>query len=86
MAKRYINIFYEKLVNKKKCLLVLDKVPSHCCDKNIKFMNENNIKRIFIPGGLKRKFQPLDIGINKPFKESIKKNLILIICKIVAQL
>ena len=36
-------------------------------------MNEQKIKRIFIPGGLTRKLQPLDIGINKPFKEPLRK-------------
>ena len=36
-------------------------------------MNEQKIKRIFIPGGLTRKLQPLDIGINKQFKESLRK-------------
>lgn len=36
-------------------------------------MNKNEIKRIFIPGGLTRKLQPLDIAVNKPFKDNLKK-------------
>ena len=36
-------------------------------------MNNNQIKRLFIPGGLTRKLQPLDIAINKPFKDHLKK-------------
>ena len=36
-------------------------------------MNKNEIKRIFIPGGLTRKLQPLDIAVNQPFKDNFKK-------------
>ena len=36
-------------------------------------MNKNQIKRLFIPGGLTRKWQKLDIVINKPFKDCLKK-------------
>ena len=32
---------------------------------------------IFIPGGLTRYLQPLDIGINKPFKAALKKHYLL---------
>ena len=33
----------------------------------------NNIKRIFIPDGLTRKLEPLDISVNKSFKVYIKQ-------------
>jgi hypothetical protein len=36
-------------------------------------MNKNEIKRIFIPGGLTRKFQLFDIAVNKPCKDCLKK-------------
>ena len=36
-------------------------------------MNKNQIKRLFIPGGLTWKLQPLNIAINKPFKYCLKK-------------
>ena len=39
----------------------------------IEYLNNKNIKRIFIPGGLTRKLQPLDVAVNKPFKDHIKK-------------
>ena len=55
-------------------LLILDKAPSHCCSAIIEYLNNKNIKRIFIPGGLTRKLQPLDVAVNKPFKDYIKKN------------
>ena len=37
-------------------------------------MNKNEIKRMFIPSGLSRKMQPLDIAINKIFKDCLKKS------------
>ena len=41
----------------------------------LEHLNNKNIKRIFIPGGLTRKLQPLNVvAVNKPFKDYIKKN------------
>ena len=70
---KFIYLPYQNYVIKKKCLLILDKAPSHCSEETIDFMNKNEIKRIFIPGGLTRKLQPLDIAVNKPFKDNLKK-------------
>ena len=70
---KYIFIPYQNCNVKKTCLLILDKAPSHCGEEILNYMNEQKIKRIFIPGGLTRKLQPLDIGINKQFKESLRK-------------
>ena len=67
----YLN--YELIKIKKKCLLILDKAPSHCTNTIIDFLNNNKIKRVFIPGGLTRKLQPLDLSVNKPLKEKLKK-------------
>ena len=69
-----IYLDYQDKVIKNTCLLILDKAPSHCCSTIIEYLNNKNIKRIFIPGGLTRKLQPLDIAVNKPFKDHIKKN------------
>ena len=74
--KKWINeIFLDYLDNiiKNTCLLILDKAPIHCCSAIIEHLNNKNIKRIFIPGGLTRKLQPLDVAVNKPFKDHIKK-------------
>ena len=67
----YLN--YELFKIKKKCLLILDKAPSHCTNTILEFLNDNKIKRVFIPGGLTRKLQPLNLSVNKPFKEKLKK-------------
>ena len=68
-----IYLYYQDNI-KNTYLLILDKAPSHCCSANIEYLNNKNIKRIFIPGGLTRKHQPLDVAVNKPFKDHIKKN------------
>ena len=53
--------------------LILDKATSHVTEKNIS-KNTNNYKFMtFIPPGLTRNLQPLDVVINKPFKDAIKK-------------
>ena len=70
---KYVYLPYQNNIIIKKCLLILDKVPSHCSEVTLDFMNKNQIKRLFIPGGLTRKWQKLDIVINKPFKDCLKK-------------
>lgn len=55
-----------------KCLLILDKEPSHCSYEAINFLKENNVNFTFIPAGMTPICQPLDIGINNVFKDNIK--------------
>ena len=54
-------------------ILVLDKAPSHFNDTIEEYMNNNAINYIYIPGGLISKLQPLDISVNKSFKNAYKK-------------
>ena len=70
----YKEIFkpYELLNAWKNCLLILDKPPSHFNSKIIELFNTNQQEYIYIPAGLTPYLQPLDIGINKPFKNRIK--------------
>ena len=53
-------------------LLILDKAPSHNNDQAIEKLYNNNIPFVFIPSGLTRFLQPLDISINKPFKDKLR--------------
>lgn len=64
-----------QLSTKKKCLLIYDQAPSHKNDEIISYMNNNNLNYLFIPAGLTSKLQPLDISVNKVFKNSYKKNI-----------
>jgi hypothetical protein len=70
---KLIFLNYQNNQAKDTCLLVLDKAPSHVNEKVIQFLNDNNIKRIFIPGGLTSKLQPLDVSVNKPFNDCLKQ-------------
>ena len=53
--------------------LILDKATSHFTENIIaKYTNDYKFMT-FIPSGLTRYLQPLDVVVNKPFKEAIKK-------------
>ena len=57
---------------KAKCILVLDKAPSHYNDIIEEYMNNNSINYIYIPRALTSKLQPLDLSVNKSFKNVYK--------------
>ena len=48
----------------------MDKAPSHIYRS--RYLEKKNKNYVFIPGGLTRYLQPLDIGINKNFKDHLK--------------
>eukprot|EP01121_Diplochlamys_sp_Union-15-3_P014394 TRINITY_DN4584_c0_g1_i4.p1 TRINITY_DN4584_c0_g1~~TRINITY_DN4584_c0_g1_i4.p1 ORF type:complete len:283 (-),score=42.87 TRINITY_DN4584_c0_g1_i4:4-750(-) len=50
-------------------LLILDTFAAHC---DVKYLKKHNIHCLFIPGGLTPILQPLDKGINRPFKHYLK--------------
>lgn len=62
---------YENLLSEK-CLLVMDKASVHISDDSIEFLKKNNISYILIPSGMTPECQPLDISVNKIFKDHIK--------------
>ena len=72
-----IFLFYEKVIIRKKCLLILDKSPSHFNKDIIDKFNENETCYVFIPGGLSRYLQPLDICVNEPFKDALIREYLL---------
>jgi len=65
-----VYLAYEEEEIKKKCILIMDKAPSHIYRS--KFLDKKNKSYVFIPGGLTRYLQPLDIGINRQFKDHLK--------------
>ena len=54
----------------------MDKVPSHIKFNIIDELTEKQKNFIFMPEGLTRFLQPLDVGINKPFKDHLKSEYI----------
>ena len=63
----YLNPFFSKTAHKK--YLFVDRFPVHMKEELIFQKDERNMERIPIPGGMSGQFQPLDVGVNKPFKD-----------------
>jgi hypothetical protein len=53
-------------------LLVFDTFLGHLTDDVLQKLAENNVTYITIPGGCTSKVQPLDVSINKPFKDYLR--------------
>ena len=65
-----VYLVYEEEEIKKRCILIMDKAPSHIYRS--KYLEKKGKSYVFIPGGLTRYLQPLDIGINRQFKDHLK--------------
>jgi len=65
-----VYLVYEEEEIKKRCILIMDKAPSHIYRS--KYLDKKGKSYVFIPGGLTRYLQPLDIGINRQFKDHLK--------------
>lgn len=57
---------------KKKSLLVYDMFKGHLMDSIKKRLKDHNTDIAIIPGGLTSLLQPLDVSLNKPFKEHVR--------------
>ena len=66
-----IFIPYEKEYGDK-CLLLLDKASGHILKDSLSFLEEKNINYVLIPAGMTPICQPLDIAVNKVFKDNVK--------------
>ena len=64
---------YSHFVLKKDMMLVMDDALMHKIDIVKDKIKECKTKISMIPGGLTRYLQPLDVSINKPFKDELKK-------------
>ena len=53
--------------------LILDKASSHITQNILDSFKSNNQYLSFVPAGLTRFIQPLDVVVNKPFKDSLRK-------------
>ena len=67
---------YEEYTIKQKFILIMDKTPSHIKSNIIDELTTKQKNFIFIPEGITRFLQPLDFGINKPFKDHLKSEYI----------
>ena len=60
-------------LKKEKSLLVWDMFRSHRVDSVIKSVRLSNTDVAVIPGGLTSVLQPLDVSLNKPFKDRLRE-------------
>ena len=61
---------YEKSIGDK-CLLIIDKLSTHTSDDSLELLKNNNINYILIPSGMTSLLQPMNLSINKSFKDNI---------------
>lgn len=69
LMMRWINEIYLKYTGSKKSLLVMDTFSVHCSDEIISLLSKHHSRVALIPGGCTSKLQPLDVSLNKPFKQ-----------------
>ena len=53
--------------------LIFDKCRAHTTQEMLKYLEKKDIKTFVIPSGCTSLVQPLDVSINKPFKDRMKK-------------
>ena len=71
--KPYVNRVAEEVgLTDTASLLVLDSFKAHTTDAVQNTLEEINTKAPVIPGGCTSKVQPLDVCVNKPFKQLLK--------------
>jgi len=60
-------------LRRQKAMLVLDSFRGHLNEDVKKKLQRGRTDTVVIPGGVTSILQPLDISINKPFKESLRR-------------
>ena len=53
----------------------MDSEPSHKDIIVLNCMKQKDINYVFLPSGTTRYLQPLDIGVNKVFKQKLKEKI-----------
>ncbi|GAV06740.1 hypothetical protein RvY_16678 [Ramazzottius varieornatus] len=54
--------------------LIRDRAPAHGSFESRLLLESLGIERVFIPAGLTGTYQPLDVGVNFPFKSYLRKS------------
>ena len=58
---------------RKRGMLILDSFRGHITEKIRKQISEMNTDLVVIPGGMTSQLQVLDVVVNKPFKDHLRK-------------
>ena len=67
--ERWIKEIHLKHTKCKKALLIMDTFRAPCTEKVINLLSKHHSSVALIPGGCTSKLQPLDVSLNKPFKQ-----------------
>ena len=77
LMQRYVDYLNDIRVKNRtrenSAMLVYDSFRGHLEDSIKEKFRENGVYLAVIPGGLTSKCQPLDVSINKPFKDNLRK-------------
>lgn len=71
--RNYVDYINESRTNSDPMMMVYDSFRGHLEESVKKKFHENGIDLAVIPGGLTSICQPLDVAINKPFKDNLRK-------------
>ena len=66
---RWIKEIYLKHTKSKEALLIMNTFRAHCTEEIISLLSKHHSSVALIPGGCTSKLQPLDVSLNKPFKQ-----------------
>ncbi len=69
----YNKLIVKPYLNGKKGCLILDSFGAHCTEAVVADLKKINVESMTIPGGFTSYLQPLDVSINKPFKEFMRE-------------
>jgi DDE superfamily endonuclease len=78
MVKEWVRLVWQRrpgALLRLPSLLVLDAYAGHRTDDAKRLLQADNTDLAIIPGGMTSILQPLDVSINKPFKDRFKKKL-----------
>ena len=68
MAKKIFLKYQYNVMDK--CLLIFDMASSHISESSLDLLKKLNINYLTIPSGMTSYCQPLDISVNKIFKDN----------------
>ena len=66
-------VLEERWPGRKRSLLVFDAFEAHVTETVKRALTRENTNLAVIPGGLTSILQPLDVSLNKPFKDGVRK-------------
>lgn len=74
IMKQWIKDIWQVYTKKKPSLLFLDTFTAHLTSEVQDLFKKSNTTVIIIPGGCTSVLQPLDVSINKPFKDYLRRS------------